>query len=194
MKLYHTGTLEIPQPDIRHGRVNADFGQGFYMTPDADFTYRWAGKDAVVNVYEMDLSGLEVHRFTRTGEWFEYIYNNRRAKDTLNVDVVIGPIANDTIFETYGIISSGFLNTEDALRLLMIGPEYTQVAIKTERAVRQLKWLEASVVEGVAAHREALRNEKTEYDRRFAEALNQIMGDNDEGESLPSGGNIISGE
>ena len=30
MKLYHTGTVEIPVPDIRHGRVNADFGQGFY--------------------------------------------------------------------------------------------------------------------------------------------------------------------
>ena len=50
MKLYHTGTIAIPAPDIRHGRVNADFGQGFYLTPDADFTYRWARKDAVVNV------------------------------------------------------------------------------------------------------------------------------------------------
>ena len=42
MKLYHTGTVEIPVPDIRHGRVNADFGQGFYLTPDADFIYRRA--------------------------------------------------------------------------------------------------------------------------------------------------------
>ena len=40
MKLYHTSTLEIPLPDIHHGRINADFGQGFYLTPDADFTYR----------------------------------------------------------------------------------------------------------------------------------------------------------
>ena len=49
MKPYHTGTVEIPLPDICHGRVNADFGQGFYLTPDLDFTYRWARKDAVVN-------------------------------------------------------------------------------------------------------------------------------------------------
>ena len=49
MHLYHTGTTPIPSPDIHHGRVNADFGQGFYLTPDADFTYRWARKNAIVN-------------------------------------------------------------------------------------------------------------------------------------------------
>ena len=40
MKLYHTGETEIPVPDVRLGRPNADFGQGFYLTPDADFTWR----------------------------------------------------------------------------------------------------------------------------------------------------------
>ena len=32
MLLYHTGPVEIRQPDIRYGRKNADFGQGFYLT------------------------------------------------------------------------------------------------------------------------------------------------------------------
>ena len=176
MKLYHTGTVEIPVPDIRHGRVNADFGQGFYLTPDADFTYRWARKDAVVNEYELDLTGLAVHRFERGEAWFDYIFHNRRARDTVKADVVIGPIANDTIFDTFGIISSGYLKVEDALSLLMIGPEYTQVAIKTEKAVKQLKWITASVVEGVDEHRMALKDEKGKYDKLFAEAVNRIVG------------------
>ena len=95
MKLYHTGTVEIPLPDIRHGRVNADFGQGFYLTPDADFTYRWARKDAVVNEYELDLTGLAVHRFERSEAWFEYIFHNRRARDTVQADVIVaGRAAN----------------------------------------------------------------------------------------------------
>lgn len=46
MILYHTGTLEIRNPEIDHRRKNADFGQGFYLTPDREFTYRWAGADA----------------------------------------------------------------------------------------------------------------------------------------------------
>ena len=62
MILYHTSMTEIPVPDIRRGRKNADFGQGFYLTPDEDFSYRWAWKDAVVNRYELDLTGLRVLR------------------------------------------------------------------------------------------------------------------------------------
>ena len=40
MVLYHTGYQEIRVPDIRHGRINADFGQGVYMTADEEFARR----------------------------------------------------------------------------------------------------------------------------------------------------------
>lgn len=182
MKLYHTGSVEIPTPDIRHGRKNADFGQGFYLTPDADFTYRWAWKDAVVNAYALETEGLRVRRFTRSAAWFDYICQNRRGLDALDADVVIGPIANDTIFDSVGILSSGYLKSEDALRLLMIGPEYTQVAIKTERAAARLRWLGARTVTGVEARREALKDECSAYDRQFAQALNAILSDESGGD------------
>ena len=177
MKLYHTGDVEIRTPDIRRGRANADFGQGFYLTPDEDFTYRWARKDAVVNAYTLDLTGLRVRRFGRSEDWFDYIYWNRRAKDTEEADVIVGPIANDTIFDTYGIISSGYLEPGDALRLLRIGPEYTQVAVKTERAAARLKWTGARTVVDVERHREALKEELTQYERQFAEQIGRILGD-----------------
>jgi hypothetical protein len=54
-------------------------------------------------------------------------------------DVIIGPIANDTIYDTFGIITSGLLKDEDALKLLKIGPEYRQIVLKTERAVKNLR-------------------------------------------------------
>ena len=69
MILYHTSMMEIPVPDIHRGRVNADFGQGFYLTPDQDFSYRWAWQDATVNRYELDLTGLDVHKFSRSTDW-----------------------------------------------------------------------------------------------------------------------------
>lgn len=40
MKLFHTGFDEIREPDVHHGRVNADFGQGFYLTADAERAYQ----------------------------------------------------------------------------------------------------------------------------------------------------------
>ena len=53
MRLYHTGEKEIKTLDITMGRRNADFGPGFYLTPDRDFAYRWARENAVVNEYEL---------------------------------------------------------------------------------------------------------------------------------------------
>lgn len=171
MILFHTSTVEIPVPDVRHGRVNADFGQGFYLATDREFVYRWAAQDAVVNRYELSLEGLKVHRFARTTEWFEYIFHNRRAEDTLDADVVIGPIANDTIFDTLGVISSGYLSAEEALGLLLIGPEYTQVAVKSQKAADQLLWLGAEKVTGVKEYKEQLKKEQEAYQAQFAEAF-----------------------
>ncbi len=173
MKLYHTGKVEIREPDLHRGRKNADFGQGFYLTPDWDFAQRWAGRDAVVNEYEFDEGGLLIHRFDRDEDWFRYIYHNRRGSDSLSADAVIGPIANDTLFETFGIVSSGFLKEADAMKLLLLGPVYTQVAIKTENALRQLRFLRSERIEPLDA---ALsRAEQEEYDAAFGAVLETIL-------------------
>ncbi len=174
MRLYHAGSAVIPEPDLRRGRKNADFGQGFYLTPDLAFARRWAAPGAFINEYELNEDGLLIHRFRRDGDWFDYIFNNRRARDGIRADAVIGPIANDTIFETFGIISSGFLKPADAMRLLMIGPEYTQVALKTEKAAGRLRWIRAD--EAPRPDPETRRAEQHAYDISFAEVLQEIMG------------------
>jgi hypothetical protein len=172
MILYHTSDREIVNPDIHYGRKNADFGWGFYLTPDRDFTYRWARKDAVVNHYELDETGLEIYYFTRSEDWFKYIFANRRGKDSLNADIVMGPIANDTIFDTLGILSSGFLSHEDALKLLMIGPEYTQVAIKTKKATSQLRFIKSERIDRI--DEADFKAEQEAYHVAFAEELERI--------------------
>ena len=68
MILYHTSDREILHPDIHFGRKNADFGWGFYLTSDREFTCRWARDNAVVNAYELDESSLDVHAFERITE------------------------------------------------------------------------------------------------------------------------------
>ena len=65
MILYHTGFAEIKTPDIYYGRKNADFGQGFYLTPDLEFSEHWAkernGFKTFHNVYELDTDGLKIN-------------------------------------------------------------------------------------------------------------------------------------
>ena len=178
MILYHTGFQEIRQPDICRGRKNADFGQGFYLTADQEFARRWAkdrdGEQVILNTYQLDTEGLQIQEFCRDEKWFEYISGNRAWKpDPSDADVIIGPIANDTIYDTFGIITSGILNPEEAMRLLMIGPEYCQIALKTEKAASRLEWLSAEVIDTgtLKEYREIVLAEQAAYQKELAEVI-----------------------
>lgn len=171
LKLYHTGYQEIREPDVHYGRRNADFAQGFYTTKDAEFARRWArvrkGQTTFMNAYELDLSGLCVRHFDRDAEWFDYIFRNRaNQKDIFpEADVIIGPIANDTIYDTFGVITSGYLKPEESLRLLLEGPAYEQTVLKTDKAAARLRWLGAEVLkeEDIQKYRQTVTTEETAY-------------------------------
>ena len=142
MLLYHTGPVEIRQPDIRYGRKNADFGQGFYLTPNIEFAEKWAKSgSACMNTYELNTEGLRVHRFDRDEEWFRYLSANRAGRpDSMpDADVIIGPIANDTLFDTLGILTSGYLSAEEALPLLMIGHQTESIMLAMDDPLMGLK-------------------------------------------------------
>ena len=181
MTLYHTGYQEIRFPDIHYGRRNADFGQGFYLSDNQEFSERWAreqaGSQTIINQYELDMEGLSVRIFQRDAEWYGYIDSNRHMKpDLLEEDVIIGPIANDTLFNTMGIITSGILKKEESLLLLQIGPEYRQITIKTEKAVSRLRWISARIMDKteLERNRRLLKAEEDAYQRRFAEKMQEI--------------------
>lgn len=179
MTLFHTSDTVIKEPDIHRGRSNTDFGQGFYLTPDESFAGSWArertSSDIYVNRYELDIDGIRVKTLSRDEEWCTYIFDNRRSKaDRLaDYDVIIGPVANDTLFETYGIITSGLLTEAQALGLLRIGPEYTQVAVKTDAGAKALRWVDAEILSAdvMAEARKEYERQKDAFDEKFAEAL-----------------------
>ncbi len=181
MQLYHTGYHILREPDLRIGRKNADFGQGFYLSPDRDFAGRWAmehpGAEVFVNAYRLETNGLRVRQMSRDERWYEYIFRNRAGYgDSFpEDDVIVGPVANDTLYNTFGIFTSGLLEKETALRLLCVGPEFTQIAVKTERALSQLHWLSAHVIPGeeLRRFRTLAREEEERYQRLLAEAFEE---------------------
>lgn len=182
MKLFHTGYTEIRDPDIRYGRRNADFGQGFYMSDSAEFAGKWMRerKDAAicVNSYELDTSGLEILRLERDERWLDYILRNRAgAADRYpDADLIIGPIANDTIYDTLGIVTSGVLSREQSLQLLQIGPLFFQYVVKTEKASAQLKWGSSRTLThaDAARFRRYVRLEEEAYQKELAQALENL--------------------
>lgn len=179
--LYHTGFHERRNPDIRAGRKNADFGQGYYLTPDRDFAQRWAterkGETTFVNAYELETDGLNILELRRGEAWFDYIFQNRAGQpDSMpEYDVIIGPVANDTLYDLMGMTTSGFLERETSLRILGLGPVYTQAVIKTDRAAAQLRFLEARTLtsEEIARFRQTVRKEEEAYQLAVAETLDE---------------------
>ena len=110
MDLYHVGFEIINEIDLKRGRENADFGQGFYLSNNLDFSMKWAGisrkKDTILNYYSLSTSNLKILEFKeRNEEWLDYIFRNRNGYPDLykDYDLIIGPISNDTIFNLYGI-------------------------------------------------------------------------------------------
>ena len=153
MILYHGTNTDFKQIRLDMSRVGKDFGFGFYLTTDKQVATRQAERKflqygtgaKVVQSYFLDeckLQDLKVLCFeSYTEEWADFILLNRQNKErhsAHNYDVVIGPIANDTVgFQirryTEGIITKAqfleeikyhqvtmqyFFGTEQALSIL----------------------------------------------------------------------------
>ncbi|MBR3738536.1 MAG: DUF3990 domain-containing protein [Eubacterium sp.] len=179
MKLYHASALELRNPDINFGRKNADFGGGFYLSDSLEFAKKWANeRKNCVNFYSLDLTGLSVKRLERNKEWFEYIANNRSGNSDLfkGADVVIGPIANDTLFDTYGIIFSGLISDEDALELLKTGKQFCQINVKSEKAAKNLKWEKCEILDEqeLLNSKKNLAKESREFREAFESAIRKL--------------------
>ena len=182
IKVYHAGYVEIPVPDIKRGRANADFGQGFYLSDNYDFASLWVREknraDIIVNSYELDESGLNILRFDRDEKWFRYVFSNRRSMPDsyADFDIIIGTIANDTIYDTMGIMTSGYLSDDEALKLLCVGPQYTQIVLKTQKAADNLHFLSALALskETIEANKKIAAANEAEYLKLFAQTMESL--------------------
>ena len=177
--LYHTGFHIIKEPDISKGRPNADFAQGFYLSDEEEFSKHWSrnSKDrpSYQNKYTLNTEDLKIKTFSRDIEWFDYIYSNRNGKkDYLSeYDVIIGPIANDTLYDTLGILTSGYLKKEVALEVLQIGEQYNQIAIKSKKAIDKLKFEEAKTFskEEIEKYQEFRKKEEEDFLTQFTKIV-----------------------
>lgn len=78
------------------------------------------------------------------------------------------------LYDTFGIITSGLIKPTDALRLLQLGNEYIQVAVKTEKALEKLSFVGSDVLTDVSIYKEIKQAEQDEYQMLLAEEMNNI--------------------
>lgn len=161
MKLYHGSTVVVKRPSLRPGRANTDFGKGFYTTMDYEQAARWAhirrerveAADAIVSVYEIsddllhrkDLHILEYHGATK--EWLDFVVANRKKAPLHDYDIVLGPVANDSLYATISMYENGQLSVEAAIVQLKTHVLYNQVSFHTKEALSNVRYLESISVE-----------------------------------------------
>lgn len=150
--IYHGSKEIIKKPKKEKGKINNDYGQGFYCTFDIELAKEWAAKHntiCFVNEYELDMSNLKVLNLLDDKysvlNWIAILVNNRtfnisapiakRAKEFLlknylidisSYDVIIGYRADDSYFS----IAKSFLNNTLSLSNLEISLKLGDLGIQ----------------------------------------------------------------
>lgn len=136
MKLYHGSNMVIEQIDLSKCKPYKDFGQGFYLTEIKEQAEQMArrtsaiyGGEPVVTEFEFDetaLNTLSVYQ-EPCEEWALFVMANRsrnNAQPTHRFDIVIGPVADDTIATLFRNFDDGIID----LQMLVNGLKYKKVS------------------------------------------------------------------
>lgn len=163
MRLFHGSNMEIDKVDLSKCMPNKDFGRGFYTTFLEGQAWRMAqrrvridGGKPTVTVYELpdnfaEMSDLKCRIFddNPTIEWAIFIKNNRDRKfrDISSMecnldckyDIVVGPVANDTVGLLIRQFSRGTIDAEYLKKEFDFGKLTNQYTFHTEKALQYLK-------------------------------------------------------
>jgi hypothetical protein len=156
--LYHGTNVEILEIDLSLSKKGKDFGCGFYLNSNkqqamdmANRTYKRLMKGSpIVNVYSFDDSVIETPGSLKIKifddysiEWADFILKNRKNGGDEPIhpyDIVIGPIADDTVGVQIRRYVMGYISMENLIEELKFrGNRAVQYFFGTSRAISLLK-------------------------------------------------------
>ena len=155
MILYHGSNVVVSSPKLIQQNRFLDFGFGFYTTTNkeqaiafADKVYKRRKKGSrIVNIYEVDeqiaFAECSVLRFDSPDEaWLDFVSDNRSGNyEGEAFDFVYGPVANDDVYTTFTLYTSGVLTKEQTLEALKIKRLYNQLVLSSEKALSYLQFM-----------------------------------------------------
>ena len=174
LRVYHGSYCEVNTPSLDNGRIDADFGIGFYVTPDIMMAEKWAcrKKKPIINEYILDIDKLSKYSFSLDEEWLDFVIQNRNGDDTTfspyDFDILKGATADDKLFATIEQYESGFIDSETAVEVLNCMKIGQQICIRTKKGLENLHFIKSTELtpEQVKQIREANKT-----DRKIANQL-----------------------
>ena len=147
--VYHGDYIPVKNPEIRIGRNTKDFGPGFYCTTIKEQAERWARRydNKVVSIYEVRMNmSLNIKEFKEmTEEWLDFIIHCRSGKPH-SYDIVIGPMANDQVYNYIADYIDGAITREQFWVLARFKYPTHQMNFCTPSALRCLEYRGSEVV------------------------------------------------
>jgi len=155
MIIYHGSDVIVTRPALLTSKRTLDFGTGFYTTTNKNQAISFSQKvmrrndsqTKAVSMYEFNFDTtkniLEVLKFNDpNGDWLDFVFSNRQGiYNSKQYDVVIGAVADDTIYRVFSLYESGLLDREETLKRLKIQKFYDQVTFCTEKALTYLHYI-----------------------------------------------------
>lgn len=159
MILYHGSNTVVEKPRLIEQNRFLDFGYGFYTTTNKSQAESFAKKVVVrrggtptVNIYEIDDNIgeelLKIKRFNAPDEeWLDFVSAHRNGTYSgEQFDLIIGAVANDDVYRTLQVYSTGLLTKEQALEALKIKKLFDQYVFATNEAIKLLKFVKSEEV------------------------------------------------
>lgn len=153
MIIYHGSNLTVETPKILVPNRYLDFGTGFYTTTNFDQALSFAGKvtmrkkcgRSTVSIYELDeriFTESKILNFDTANEaWLNLVSNNRSGiAPSEQYDLIIGPVANDDVYQTFVLYSAGIYTKEQTIEALKIKQLYNQYVFTTEHSLSFLRF------------------------------------------------------
>ena len=157
MKVYHGSDTVVQKPRILHSKRRMDFGSGFYTTQSRTQAEKWArsvrrrrdSPEAFVTEFEYE-EKPEMNVLIFDGpfaEWFDFIIRNRKGTFTHDYDIIIGPVADDSVYDTLFLFESGYITREEAIRKLNSAKLDGQILFHTDKSLECITYIDSWEVE-----------------------------------------------
>jgi hypothetical protein len=161
MFLYHGSITVVKKPLLNITSRKTDFGIGFYTTTSQHQACSWANIKKIrhgvntgyINVYEFDevqFPKLNVMTFAgATDEWLDFVFANRHIEGlNHSYDIIRGPVANDTLYQTLALYEGGILDKNETISRLRTYNLVDQISFHTEKGLESLNFREAILIRG----------------------------------------------
>ena len=154
-KVYHGSTVCVSEPRLLPLTRRLDFGAGFYTTSDLDQARRWAcikkrrkmDSQALVSIYDCSAifkaDSLSIKHFKKAdADWLDFVMAHRMGKEQpdMSYDVICGPVANDTLYETLTLYERGILTHSETIVRLKTHKLADRIVFATATALSLLKY------------------------------------------------------